>query len=423
MSIDRRMDSRANKPALLGASPIIEPSGDASRLAENITHFARVLRRAGLPVGPGKVLAAIDAVRLVGIERRADVRSALAATLVDRAEQRALFEQAFLIFWRDPKLLERVMHLLLPQISGRLARSDDEPDLNRRVAEAFRPQAQTGERSDAAQDEIELDAALTFSAREILQNKDFESMSAAELAQAKHMLHALRLPLPRIATRRFVADQSGRGLDLRATLRKSLRLGGEWIVAERRRRRFRTPALITLCDVSGSMARYSRMLLHFMHGLTTERKLVFTFTFGTRLTNITRQLQHRDIDRAMQEVSRAVPDWSGGTRIGACLHEFNLCWSRRVLAQGAVVLLITDGLDCGEGPDLAAQMNRLRRSCRQVLWLNPLLRFGGFEPRPAGIRAMLPHVDRFLPAHNVASLKDLGRALAQLSAPGAQRLH
>ena len=392
-------------------------------MGENIAHFARVLRRAGLPVGPGKVLAAIDAVRLVGIERRDDVRSALAATLVDKAEQRALFDQAFLIFWRDPKLLERVMHLLLPQISGRLAHSNDERELSRRVAEAFKPQAQSDERSEAAQEDIELDAALTFSQREVLQSKDFESMSAAELAQAKRMLQALRLPLPRIVTRRFVADQSGHGLDLRATLRKSLRIGGEWIVAQRRRRRFRAPALIALCDVSGSMARYSRMLLHFMHSLTTERNRVFTFTFGTRLTNITRQLQHRDVDRAMAEVSHAVPDWSGGTRIGACLHEFNLHWSRRMLAQGAIVLLITDGLDCGDGPDLEVQMARLRRSCRRILWLNPLLRFEGFEPRPVGIRAMLPHVDYFLPAHNIASLKDLGRALTQLSVPGAQRLH
>jgi uncharacterized protein with von Willebrand factor type A (vWA) domain len=160
-----------------------------------------------------------------------------------------------------------------------------------------------------------------------------------------------------------------------------------------------------------------------MHAVTSANERVHTFTIGTRLTNVTRQLRHRDIDRAMAEVSRVVPDWSGGTRIGDCLRAFNLRWSRRILAQGAVVLLITDGLDCGEGEDLSAQMNRLRASCRRILWLNPLLRFEGFEPRAAGIRAMLPHVDRFLPAHNIASLLDLGRVLSQAPLPRAQRLH
>ena len=407
----------------------MQVSGSHSRLAENIVHFARVLRRAGLPVGPGKVLAAIEAVQLVGIERREDVRSALAATLLDRAEQRPLFEQAFRIFWRDPKLLERMMHLLLPKVSGRLPRPDDKSEPSRRVAEAFKPEAKETDRSEPQQDAIELDAALTFSAREVLQKKDFEAMSVDELAQAKRMLATLELKLPQIVTRRFAPAQSGDALDLRSTLRKSVRLGGEWVVPQQRRRRSRPPVLVALCDVSGSMARYSRMLLHFMHGVTGARERVFTFTIGTRLTSITRQLRHRDIDRAMAEVSRTVPDWSGGTRIGACLQEFNLRWSRRILAQGAVVLLITDGLDCGEGADLGAQIARLRASCRQIIWLNPLLRFEGFEPRAAGIRAMLPYVDRFVPAHNIASLTDLGRMLsthrpvpAHTTLP-AQRLH
>ena len=399
-----------------------QPRGEPSRLAENIVHFARVLRRAGLPVGPGKVLAAVDAVRLVGVERREDVRSALAATLLDRADQRLLFDQAFQIFWRDPKLLERMMHLMLPKVSGRLAEGADRADSSRRLAEALQPERSGEADADAADEAVELDAALTFSAREVLQRKDFEAMSIEELAQAKRMLAALELRLPQVVTRRFAASPSGGALDLRATLRRSARLGGEWVLPQRRMRRLRPPVLVALCDVSGSMARYSRMLLHFMHGLTGERERVFTFTIGTRLTNITRQLRHRDVDRAMAEVSRAVADWSGGTRIGDCLREFNLRWSRRILAQGAVVLLISDGLDCGEGADLGAQMLRLRASCREIVWLNPLLRFERFEPRASGIRAMLPHVDRFLPAHNVASLADLGRVLAQAALVPA-RLH
>jgi uncharacterized protein with von Willebrand factor type A (vWA) domain len=390
-----------------------EPVASNGRLAENILHFARVLRRAGLPVGPGKVIAAVEAVRLVGVEQREDVRCALAATLLDRADQRDLFDLAFQFYWRDPKLLEHVQYLRLPRVSGRLAQSKADGEYQRRLAHMFRPEQQEHPPA-GAQDEIQLDAALTFSAREILQHKDFESMSVQELAQAKRVLEQMRLPQPKIPTRRHAPHPNGKMLDLRRTMRKCLHQGGEWVVPQHRRRRFRPPALVALCDVSGSMARYSRMLLHFMHALTSTRERVSTFTFGTRLTNITRQLRHRDIDRAMSDVSRSVADWSGGTRIGECLHEFNRCWSRRVLAQGAIVLIISDGLDCGEGADLSSEMGRLRASCREILWLNPLLRFAGFEPRPAGIRAMLPHVDHFLPAHNMVSLIDLGRVLGRV---------
>jgi uncharacterized protein with von Willebrand factor type A (vWA) domain len=394
------------------------PSTGAGQLAVNIAHFARVLRAAGIPLGPGKVLAALDAATLVGIERREDFRAGLAALLLDRREQREVFDQAFDLFWRDPRLTEKMLHSLLPQVSGRMRRESPAADVSRRVAEALLAHCAPEPVPESEDVPVELDAALSVSAREVLQKKDFEAMSTAELAAAKKMIAWLRLPLPQIRTRRHASATSGPVLDMRSTLRRSLRTGGEMIVAARARPRSRPPTLVALCDVSGSMARYSRMLLHLLHALTNDRDRVHTFTFGTRLTNITRQLRHRDVDRALADVARAVPDWSGGTRIGEALGEFNLRWSRRVLSQGAVVLLISDGLDCGEGSGLEGQMQRLRRSCRRILWLNPLLRFDGFEPRAAGIRAMLPHVDSFLPAHNVASLAELGRAL---SADGVRR--
>jgi len=382
------------------------------RLAANIVHFTRILRAAGVPLGPGKVLAALEATTLLGVERREDLRAGLAALLLDRQEQREVFDQAFDLFWRDPRLTERMLHSLLPKVGGRLPRETPTPEVSRRVAEALLARRASEPPADEEETPVELDAALTVSAREVLQQKDFEAMSTEELAGAKRLIASLRLPLPQIRTRRLGPAPAGPVLDLRATLRRSLRTGGEWVVAARARPRLRPPALVALCDISGSMARYSRMLLHLLHALTNDRDRVFTFTFGTRLTNVTRQLRHRDVDRALADVARAVPDWSGGTRIGEAVREFNVRWSRRVLSQGAVVLVITDGLDCGEGPVLDAEMARLRRSCRRILWLNPLLRFEGFEPRAAGIRAMLPHVDRFLPAHNVASLADLGRALS-----------
>jgi uncharacterized protein with von Willebrand factor type A (vWA) domain len=264
---------------------------------------------------------------------------------------------------------------------------------------------------------LELDAALSFSAREVLAQRDFESMTIEEMAQARRMLREIRLDLPQLATRRTRAHARGSSIDLRATVRHGLRTGGEWIVLHRRRQRRRPSALVVLCDVSGSMARYSRMLLHFVHAIGTQHSDFHAFTFGTRLTPITRALRRRDVDEALDDVARAVADWSGGTRIGECLREFNHRWSRRVLGRGAVVLLASDGLDCGDGPDLAREMQFLRRSCRRVVWLNPLLRFPGFEPRASGVQAMLPHVDAFVPAHNIASLVDLGRILSGVHEP------
>jgi len=394
--------------------------GTSGRLAENVMHFARVLRAAGLPVGPGKVIAAIEAVAFVGVERREDFRACLAAVFLDRREQQALFDQAFHIFWRDPKLLERVLHMMLPRVEGRMGARAEDDAVNPRIARALLPAPRGADRPLGQDDAtVELDATLTFSERERLQSKDFETMTAEEIEEAKRMLARLRLPLPAVPTRRFAPSAAGGSIDLRATLRGCARSGGEWLVPRRHTPRTRPSRLVAVCDISGSMARYSRMLLHFLHAIATDERRVHSFVFGTRLTHVTRSLAHRDVDQALAEVGRTAPDWSGGTRIGECLREFNVRWARRVLGQGAVVLLITDGLECGDGDQLAAEMARLSRSCRQVLWLNPLLRFDAFEPKATGIRAMLPHVDRFLPAHSIASLADVARALS--GTPSAAR--
>ncbi len=383
----------------------------SSRLARNVRHVARILRRAGLPVGPEKVLNAVEAAGWVGVERREDFRTALQACLVDRHDQQDLFDQAFQLFWRDPRLMERTLHALLPKARAGLGRDDS--GLANRLADALAPSAAPQNTPAGGETPIELDATLSFSAREVLRSKDFESMTADELAEAKEILRTARLELPYVPTRRYAPRAGGARLDLRATLRHSLRYGGEWIVQVKRERRERASALVALCDISGSMARYSRMVLHYLHALSGQHSTVHAFTFGTRLTNITRALRHRDVDCALDDVARSVPDWSGGTRIGACLHAFNRDWARRLLAQGAVVLLITDGLDCEDSAsDLGEEMHRLHLACRELIWLNPLLRFTGFEPKAAGIRTMLPHVDHFLPAHNVTSLTDLARALA-----------
>ncbi len=383
----------------------------AGKLAENVMHFARVLRAAGLPVGPNKVIDALRALEVAGIARRDDFYWTLAAVFLDKREQFELYDQAFHIFWRDPRMLERVMALLLPQVYGR-ANPDEPPPPPSRLAEALLPEARQAERDEESPEEIEIDAAFTVSEREVLQKTDFESMTNEELAQAKKLIATLRMPLPMVRTRRLRRDPHGARVDMRASLRASLRSGADLIAIERRSQTRRHPPLVVLCDISGSMSRYSRMFLHFLHAITNDRDRVYTFVFGTRLTNITRHLRHRDVDVALTHVAQAVADWSGGTRIGTSLKEFNLRWSRRVLGQNAVVLMITDGLDRDLGHELREQMERLDKSCRRLVWLNPLLRYEGFEPRPAGVRAMLPHVDAFLPAHNIESLVDLARVLS-----------
>ena len=243
-------------------------------------------------------------------------------------------------------------------------------------------------------------------------------MTTAELAAARKAIDEMVLPFDLVATRRFRPDPRGARVDPRAMMRSALRTGGDLILPRYRSPRKVHPPLVVLADISGSMSQYTRIFLHFLHALTEKRRRVHTFVFGTRLTNLTRQMRHRDPDAALADAARAVSDWSGGTRIGDALATFNRLWSRRVLGQGAVVILITDGLERDDVARLEAEMERLRKSCRRLIWLNPLLRFDGFEPRARGVRAMLPHVDEFRPVHNLEAMADL---CASLSRQGSAR--
>ena len=389
---------------------------DGGRIADNIMHFARVLRAAGLPIGPGKVIDAIDALEQTGLGRRDDFYWSLHAVFVNRRDQRELFDQAFHVFWRNPQILERMMSMVLPTAQlgeGETLKSDISP----RIAEALTAGATPQDDIKTQEtEEVEFDATLTFSQDEVLREMDFEKMTASEIEAAKSAMRRMRLPIMEIPTRRFRPDKTGARADMRATLRTSLRSGGELIPMRWRRRRQRKPPIVVLCDISGSMERYARMLLHFLHAITNDRDRVHTFLFGTRLTNVTRYLRNKDIDVALEQVTDAVVDWSGGTRIGQCLHDFNHDWSRRVLAQGAVVILITDGLDREGGDGLPKEMDRLHRSSRRLIWLNPLLRYDQFEPKSQGIRAILPHVDDFRPVHNLESLAQLTHILRGIGA-------
>ena len=382
--------------------------GADGRLADNVIHFVRLLRGAGLPVGPAQVLGALEALRAVGIGHKQDFYWTLHATLVTRREHKPIFDQAFALFWQKRGLIEKMMALLVPESRAAAAVAEKPKPAALRLAEAL---GEGAERRPRREDLVEIDARLTMSQSEILQKKDFEQMSAAEFAEAARLVRALVLPVDEVRTRRFRAFSRGRALDPRGTLRRTLRSGGEVIALARRTPRFRHPPLVLLIDISGSMASYSRVMLHFAHALVKARERVQVFLFGTRLTNITRYLRTRDPDEALELVSRAVEDWSGGTRIASCLASFNKDWSRRVLGQGAAAVLVTDGLERDAGEDLPRQMERLQKSCRRLVWLNPLLRFDRFEARATGIRAMLPFVDEFTPVHNLESLKSLVAAL------------
>jgi uncharacterized protein with von Willebrand factor type A (vWA) domain len=408
------------------STAVPEQEKQQGRLAENVVHFARVLRRAGLAIGPAKVIDALQALQAVGVERRDDFYYALSTVLVDRRDQQDLFDQAFELFWRDPSRIRQQLQQLQDLLGGVRSPKDNTSTVAPRVAQAMLPR-----RPHAAQPpedlppDLKLDASMTMSQLEVLRTKDFAAMTAQEQAEAKKLIASMRMPLPEIASRRSRPVSHGAQVDLRNTMRQMIRSMDGGMELRHRTPRPRPVSLVILCDISGSMESYTRMLLHFIHAVSNSRRRVHTFLFGTRLSNITPLLRDRDIDAALGQVSRQVADWAGGTRIGACLADFNRHWGRRLLGQGTVVLLITDGLDSGDSEgreSVGAEMERLGLSCRRLIWLNPLLRYEGFEAKPAGIRAMLPHTDLFLPVHNLTSLSRLGEALSETGSrrPGSR---
>jgi hypothetical protein len=334
----------------------------------------------------------------------------LHAILVKRREHKEIFDQAFHVFWRKPKMLEQLMQLMFQQITRAAGDKPKDPGF-RRLAEAMFDRNETQSRRQEKPEALELDATLTASADDILRAKDFEQMTLTEQMQARKAIALLRMQRRETRTRRFQPDFAGERIDMRRTLRQSLRSGGDMISLARREPQTRERPLVVLCDISGSCSNYSRMFLHFLHGMVNDRHGMTVFLFGTRLTNVTRELQHLDVDEAIAKVSAAVKDWSGGTRIGATLKEFNYKWARRVLTQGADVLLMTDGLERDDTVQLATEMQRLRRSAKHIVWLNPLLRYDRFEAKASGIRAMMPYVDEFRPVHSLNSLGELAQAL------------
>jgi len=396
---------------MTAAAPDLLPDG--GRLVENIVHFARALRKAGIKAGPAQVATAIRAVQVAGFTQRVDFYYTLRATLITRPEEMETFHQVFQMFWRDPAFLERMMRMMLPLLQTMTPADPPKRPAERRASDALSGEGYSP--TDAPERQhLEMDATFSWSKNEVLRAMDFEQMSAAELAEAMRALRTLSLPFDPSASRRHVAAHRGTRPDMRANLRRSLRRGGELDRLLMKRPQMRARNLVVICDISGSMSVYARMMMHFLHGLVWSPNpgwgKVHGFTFGTRLTNISRALGKKDVDLALGAIGRDAPDWQGGTRIGAALARFNKDWSRRVLGQGAVVLLITDGLERGDVARLSAEAQRLSLSCHRLIWLNPLLRWDGFQPLAAGIRALLPHVSSLHACHSLDSLASLCNA-------------
>ena len=397
-------------------APVPESDATAARLLDNLVLFCRALSAAGLPVGPLGMIRATEAVLAVGLARRDDVFAALHASLVTRHDQTEVFTAVFDAFWQARGGAERLIELMSPVAPPRP--DSTPPDAARRRAEAALAPKRP-DRPEPETERMELDAQLTASDREQLAARDFEQMTAAELALANRAIARLVRKIPPVATRRFAPAPRGPRPDIRRTLRASAATGAFPSVLARTAPRTRTPPIVALVDISGSMATYARVILHFLHALSAVTRPVHVFTFGTRLTNITRALTEKDPDAALAAASARVADWSGGTRIAPALGAFNRLWSRRVLSGRPIVLLVTDGLERDGGDDLAFEADRLHRSCRRLIWLNPLLRFAGFEPRARGVRLLLPHVDEFRPVHSLQAVADLCEALGGPAEPGA----
>jgi uncharacterized protein len=369
-------------------------------LLEHLIGFGRLLRQMGVAVDPARMLALLDALRYVEIGREEDLRLTCQTVLLRRREDYPLFEQAWAFWWRS-RHAGAVSDVALPDSPPKMT------PLPRRLMHHQPPPSPSGEDKQ----EFEWDTQLSYSRSETLQHKDFADFDADEMEDVRALLLLLRPHIQLRTTPRRVRGR-GRHIDLRRTLRAALRTGGEPLRLPRRERKQRPRPLIVLCDISGSMDRYSRVLLQFVYAISAGSREVESFVFGTRLTRITHALRHRDIDEAVDRVAKDVVDWGGGTRIGDALKEFNRTWGRRVLGHGAIVLLISDGWDRGDPALMGAQMARLGRMCHRLVWLNPLLGRPGYQPLTRGLQAALPHVDDFLPVHNLHSLEQLGNIIA-----------
>lgn len=400
--------------------PRVEQLGDARRgkLAANLAAFGRALRRAGVPVDASRIALAEDAAVCVGVARKPDLGAALEAVLVNREQDRGVFRELFDAFFRDPELARKILAQMLPTAEGRAVPPKERP----RVREALQPKPPPGSQSPSDK-EIDLDAAMTASRLERLKHADFNQLTASEYHLVERLVRDIRLPLPTVPARRTHADARGARVHWARTLRDAARSGGDVVLLRRLERRHEPLPLLLLVDVSGSMERYARLLLAFLHAATTRAQTVDgrriairrdAFAFGTELTDLGGAFRLADTDAMLAQAGHAIDDYAGGTRLGDCIGTLRQRYARRLIGRRTLVLLVSDGLDTGEPADLARELAWLKRHTRRILWLNPLLRFEGYTPTARGAAVLHEAADGMLAVHNVTRLEELARAIAQL---------
>lgn len=377
-------------------------------LLRNMLLFGRLLRAVGVSITPTQILDLVEALEYVDIRRRQDFKDSARTILVSKHEHIPLFDRAFDMFWRAREK-DALREMELGQLLKKQPQKQEEEIIERQPA----PQ-QGADSPEREQEEPLPDKVFTYSEREVLRRKDFAELTPDELQEVKRMMQSMRWRLEQRRTRRKSRAARGAYLDMRRTMRQNLRFGGQPLLLSWQRRKQKRRPLVVICDISGSMERYSRVLLKFIYVISNGLENVEAFVFSTRLTRITRQLRQRDIDDALDQITASVQDWAGGTRIGEALKTFNYEWGRRVLGQGAIVLIISDGWDRGDINLLRREMARLQLSSQRLIWLNPLLGSESYEPLTRGIQAALPHIDDFLPVHNLTSLEQLGNLLEKL---------
>ncbi|MES2940658.1 MAG: VWA domain-containing protein [Pseudomonadota bacterium] len=384
--------------------------GDArsGKLADNLTGFGRALRRAGVPVDSARIALAQQAAQLIELGRRDDLGAAMEAVLVGREQDRAVFRELFDAYFRDPEVAHKLLMQMLPSAEGKAEPSKRRP----RVSEALSPQKAFGNKPKPTEQAVDLDAAMTASDMERLRQADFNGLSASEYRLVDRLARELALPLPSIAARRARPGARGARLHWAHTLRHAARTGGELVELRRMQRAEEALPLLVLVDVSGSMERYARLLLAFLHAATRGLRRRDVFAFGTHLTDLTPAFRIADTDAMLAAAGTAIDDFAGGTRLGDSLATLRLRHARRLVGRRTLVLVISDGLDTGEPEDLARELGWLKRRCRRLLWLNPLLRFEGYAPIARGAAVLHRHADGMLAVHNLSKLQDLAAGLA-----------
>ena len=389
-----------------------------SRLHDAIASFGRFVRQAGCELGTGEIMNAVRATSYIDITNREDFKSALRATFITSHKFIPVFDQLFDLYWRNPDRLENVSDILRRLYESRLAQAELESmkqqaeQMKQRHLDSFKPREEGEGKQESEDKTFDL---FVYSPEEILREKRFDAYTEDELKEAKEFLNRWRWEFGEKRLRRLKPGRKRHRLNLRGTIRKNIFPTQDFVELAWRKQKWKPRPLIILCDISGSMETYTRILMHFIFTLHAINPRLEAFTFGTRLNRITHTLRHKDVDDTMDLLTVSIKDWSGGTRIGETLETFNLLWARRVLGGGAVVLIISDGWDTGNVEKLKNEIDRLHRSCHRLIWLNPNLGYDDFQPLTRGVQTLLPYTDIFLPIHNLNSLVDLGKVLATLN--------